>query len=54
MTFSDRLAAAVAAKQSSLCVGLDPRIELLPPAVIGGLSRAGPVGPGRTSGSAWR
>ena len=43
MTFSDRLAAAVAAKQSSLCVGLDPRIELLPPAVIGGLKpgRAG-------------
>jgi orotidine-5'-phosphate decarboxylase len=43
MTFADRLAAAVARKQSSLCVGLDPRIELLPPAVIGGLKpgRAG-------------
>jgi orotidine-5'-phosphate decarboxylase len=46
MTFADRLAAAVAAKQSSLCVGLDPRIELLPPEVIGGL-KAGRAGRAR-------
>jgi orotidine-5'-phosphate decarboxylase len=43
MTFADRLAAAVAEKGSTLCVGLDPRIELLPPGVIAGLKpgRAG-------------
>ena len=29
--FADRLAAAVVRKGTSLCVGLDPRIDLLPP-----------------------
>lgn len=29
--FADRLAAAVQAKRSRLCVGLDPRLDLLPP-----------------------
>jgi len=43
MTFADRLAAAVAAKGSSICVGLDPRIDLLPPELVAGLKpgRAG-------------
>jgi orotidine-5'-phosphate decarboxylase len=30
MTFFDRLAAAVGAKKTALCVGLDPRLESLP------------------------
>lgn len=37
MNFGDRLAAAVERSQSTLCVGLDPRVELLPPEVIKGL-----------------
>jgi orotidine-5'-phosphate decarboxylase len=37
MNFGDRLAAAVERSGSTLCVGLDPRIESLPPAVITGL-----------------
>jgi orotidine-5'-phosphate decarboxylase len=37
MNFGDRLAEAVERKRSSLCVGLDPRIDLLPPEVITGL-----------------
>ena len=43
MNFADRLAAAVAQKGAALCVGLDPRIDLLPPALIAGLKpgRAG-------------
>jgi orotidine-5'-phosphate decarboxylase len=43
MTFADRLADAVARKQSTLCVGLDPRIDLLPPSLVTGLKpgRAG-------------
>ncbi|MGZ4430884.1 MAG: orotidine-5'-phosphate decarboxylase [Gaiellales bacterium] len=43
MNFADRLAAAVTDKDSALCVGLDPRIELLPPPLIAGLKpgRAG-------------
>ena len=55
MNFGDRLADAVERSASTLCVGLDPRIEFLPPAVITGLqagiqrSRAG-----RMSASACR
>jgi len=43
MTFGERLARAVEQKGSALCVGLDPRVQLLPPAVIAGLKpgRAG-------------
>jgi orotidine-5'-phosphate decarboxylase len=43
MTFGDRLAAAVSAKGSVVCVGLDPRPGLLPPDVAAGLraDRAG-------------
>jgi orotidine-5'-phosphate decarboxylase len=43
MTFADRLADAVARKGSNLCVGLDPRIDLLPPSLVTGLKpgRAG-------------
>jgi orotidine-5'-phosphate decarboxylase len=37
MTFGDRLADAVERADSALCVGLDPRIELLPPRLIAGL-----------------
>jgi orotidine-5'-phosphate decarboxylase len=37
MNFGDRVAEAVERKQSCLCVGLDPRIDLLPPEVITGL-----------------
>ena len=37
MNFGDRLAEAVERTGSTLCVGLDPRIEQLPPAVITGL-----------------
>jgi orotidine-5'-phosphate decarboxylase len=37
MNFGDRVAEAVERKRSCLCVGLDPRIELLPPEVITGL-----------------
>src|SRR5262249_4517868 len=33
MHFADRLAAAVRAKQTPLCVGLDPRLESLPKSV---------------------
>jgi orotidine-5'-phosphate decarboxylase len=35
--FGDRLAARVEEAGSALCIGLDPRIELLPPEVIAGL-----------------
>jgi orotidine-5'-phosphate decarboxylase len=42
VNFADRLAEAVARKGSTLCVGLDPRIELLPPELVSGLK------PGRT------
>src|SRR5207247_630939 len=43
MNFADRLAESVARKGSTLCVGLDPRIELLPPELVVGLKpgRAG-------------
>ena len=43
MTFADRVADAVARKGSNLCVGLDPRIDLLPPSLVTGLKpgRAG-------------
>lgn len=34
--FADRLAAAVRDKGSRLCVGLDPRLDLLPPELTGG------------------
>ena len=46
MNFADRLSAAVAERGSSLCVGLDPRIEMLPPELITGL-RAGRAGRAR-------
>ncbi len=43
MSFADRLADLVEERRSAICVGLDPRIELLPPDLIGGLrpGRAG-------------
>jgi orotidine-5'-phosphate decarboxylase len=43
MNFGDRLAHAVERRQSNLCVGLDPRMELLPPALLASLrpGRAG-------------
>jgi orotidine-5'-phosphate decarboxylase len=43
VNFADRLAESVARKGSTLCVGLDPRIELLPPELVAGLKpgRAG-------------
>jgi orotidine-5'-phosphate decarboxylase len=43
MTFGDRVAEAVEQTGSTLCVGLDPRIEQLPPELISGLrpGRAG-------------
>jgi orotidine-5'-phosphate decarboxylase len=43
MNFADRLAAAVTEKGTSVCVGLDPRIDLLPPQLVTGLKpgRAG-------------
>jgi orotidine-5'-phosphate decarboxylase len=37
MNFADRVAEAVAAKGSTICVGLDPRIDMLPPEVVAGL-----------------
>jgi orotidine-5'-phosphate decarboxylase len=37
MTFADRLADAVARKGTTLCIGLDPRIEMLPPELVMGL-----------------
>ncbi len=46
MNFGDRVAEAVERKRSCLCVGLDPRIELLPPEVITGL-HPGPSGRAR-------
>ncbi|MDX6548558.1 MAG: orotidine-5-phosphate decarboxylase [Gaiellales bacterium] len=46
MNFADRLAEAVARKGSTLCVGLDPRIELLPPELVTGL-KAGRAGRAR-------
>ncbi len=46
MNFADRLAAAVEARGAALCVGLDPRIEMLPPALIAGL-RPGSAGRAR-------
>ena len=51
MNFADRLAAAVNEKGTSVCVGLDPRIDLLPPELVTGL-KPGRAGPGPTSGSA--
>jgi orotidine-5'-phosphate decarboxylase len=39
MTFADRLAAEVERKRSQLCVGLDPRPELLPVELRGDVSR---------------
>jgi orotidine-5'-phosphate decarboxylase len=43
MNFADRLAAAVSRKGSRVCIGLDPRIDLLPPELVTGLKpgRAG-------------
>ncbi|HET6850380.1 MAG TPA: orotidine-5'-phosphate decarboxylase [Gaiellales bacterium] len=43
MNFADRLAAAVNEKGTTVCVGLDPRIDLLPPELVTGLKpgRAG-------------
>jgi orotidine-5'-phosphate decarboxylase len=46
MNFADRLAEAVARTGGAVCIGLDPRIELLPPALITGL-KAGPAGRAR-------
>ena len=46
MNFADRLAAAVVRKGTSLCVGLDPRIDLWPPELVTGL-KAGPAGRAR-------
>jgi orotidine-5'-phosphate decarboxylase len=46
MNFGDRLAEAVERKGSTVCVGLDPRIELLPPALVTGL-RPGAAGRAR-------
>jgi orotidine-5'-phosphate decarboxylase len=46
MTFGDRLADAVERADSALCVGLDPRIEFLPPRLIAGL-HAGAAGRAR-------
>jgi len=46
VNFGDRLAAQVERTGSTICVGLDPRIELLPPALITGL-HAGPAGRAR-------
>jgi orotidine-5'-phosphate decarboxylase len=46
VNFGDRLAAQVERTGSTVCVGLDPRIELLPPALITGL-RPGPAGRAR-------
>jgi orotidine-5'-phosphate decarboxylase len=39
MEFSDRLYEAIAKKQSRLVVGLDPHIDLLPPAMLQGIDR---------------
>ena len=47
MNFADRLADAVERSGQHICVGLDPRIELLPPAVITGLK---PGSSGRARG----
>src|SRR5262249_8636675 len=38
MNFADRLAAAVTEKGTSVCIGLDPRIDLLPPELVTGLT----------------
>ena len=46
MNFGDRLAEAVERTASSICVGLDPRIDQLPPALITGL-RPGAAGRAR-------
>jgi orotidine-5'-phosphate decarboxylase len=46
MNFGDRLAEAVERKASVVCVGLDPRIEMLPPALVTGL-RPGAAGRAR-------
>jgi orotidine-5'-phosphate decarboxylase len=46
LSFSDRLAEAVDRKSTALCVGLDPRIELLPPDLVTGL-KPGPAGRAR-------
>ncbi len=46
MNFGDRLAEAVERKASTVCVGLDPRIEMLPPALVTGL-RPGAAGRAR-------
>lgn len=37
--FADRLLAQIAAKKSPICVGIDPIIDMLPPALLGGDSR---------------
>ena len=39
LTFADRLAAEVERKRSQLCVGLDPRPELMPVELRGDISR---------------
>jgi orotidine-5'-phosphate decarboxylase len=39
MTFADRLAAEVERKRSQLCVGLDPRVDLMPVELRGDVSR---------------
>jgi orotidine-5'-phosphate decarboxylase len=46
MNFGDRLVEAVERKGSAVCIGLDPRIELLPPALVTGL-RPGAAGRAR-------
>jgi orotidine-5'-phosphate decarboxylase len=46
MNFGDRLAEAVERSGSPICVGLDPRIEMLPPALVTGL-RPGAAGRAR-------
>jgi len=46
MNFGDRLADAVERKGSAICIGLDPRIEMLPPSLVIGL-RPGAAGRAR-------
>ncbi len=54
--FADRLARAVLEKQSQVCVGLDPRLELMPAALVearaGRSTSSPPSAPGRPEGQA--
>lgn len=42
--FADKLTAAILEKQSQLCVGLDPRVENMPPALVERFCRQNDVG----------